>query len=325
MKGLMPLFFLLVLPILSALGEEKTEKAWPRSFAGRPAKIIPLDPDQADARAWETAHFRLLSDDELSPAALQKLAHTVESVPQLLKGLPPGLWNPVRSESKPTIVLCQDEPSFLKGGGKKGTMGYYHRRRNAVLIRADLFLVKPKKGTPASFAMANEDLLVHELVHLGMPWVLAYGRPWLYEGLAEYLAAAHLSDGQYRFDKIGKSIRAHILTYLPRGDDGAVHLPHPADVLALTSRQWTKGWGKGHETLRPYAAALLLVHYQLESPDRRTAFEEHLTALQTHQGFRQAPPELRTDDPGLIAKRLQAFWNLQGLKIRFTRSQQGDQ
>lgn len=305
--------------IALALPAASDERPWPASFQGRPAKIIPLDPNQADANAWQTARFRFLSDQPVNTAALAKFATTIESVPQLLQNLPLDLWTPADTEKKPAIILCKDEWAYLEAGGGQGSMGYYNGRRNEIIIRADVFLNPPLAKPSRLIPKPNEDLLVHELVHLGMHDILRRSRPWFYEGMAEYMAAAHVSGGHYKFHDIERTIRDHIRNYLPPGEDGTILLPAPATLMTTTPKQWSEAVrnARDRDAFRPYAAALLLAHYQLSGRDRRAKVTTYLAELAAYQDFRQPRPTLQTDAPATIAQRLQTFWKPRGLNIRF--------
>ena len=307
--------FLLVL----AFPARAEEPPWPKVFKGPPAKIIPLNTELPDAKAWQTARFRFLSDQPVNTAALRKFAGTIESVPQLLQALPLDLWAPADTQSKPAIILCKDEWAYLEAGGGEGSMGYYNGRKNEVIIRADVFLTPPLAKPSRLIPKPNEDLLVHELVHLGMHRILARSSPWFYEGIAEYMAAAHISGGYYKFHDIERSIRDHIRNYLPPDADGQILLPAPATLMTTTRKQWSEAVRKARDrdAFRPYATALLLAHYQLSSPERRALVTTYLTELTAYQDFRKPRPTLRTDAPDTVARRLQAFWKPRGLNLRF--------
>ena len=191
---------------------------------------------------------------------------------------------------------------------------------NEVVIRADVFLTPPLAKPSRLIPKPNEDLLVHELVHLGMRNILVRSNPWFYEGVAEYIAAAHDTGGRYKFRDIDRSIRDHIRNYLPPGPDGTITLPAPGRLLPSTGAQWMQAVrsAEDRDAFRPYAAALLLVHYQLSSQDRRASTATYLEELAAYQDFRQPLPVLQTDDPAAIATRLRDYWKPRGLNLRFT-------
>ena len=295
------------------------EPVWPKTFQGRPARIIPLDPDNPETNQWQTARFRFLSDQPVNAAALRKFATVIESVPQLLQALPVELWSPADDQEKPAIILCRDEWAFLDAGGSAGAMGYYNGRKNEIIIRADVFLTPPLARPSRLIPKPNEDLLVHELVHLGMHGILARSQPWFYEGVAEYIAAAHDTGGRYRFHDIERSIRDHIRNYLPPAKDGTISLPAPSALMPTTGKEWMLSVknAEGRDAFRPYATALLLAHYHLAGGERRAKLATYLSELDAYRDFRQPLPRLQTDDPATIARRLQAFWKPRGLNLRF--------
>ena len=311
--------FCLLLLALAALAPGE-EAPWPDSFRGRPAKVVPLDAGNPGDLKWQTARFRFLADDPVPPASLQKFATVIESVPELLQALPLEFWSPAKSSEKPAIILCRDEAAFHEAGGGIGGMGYYDGRRNVVIIRADVFLAPPHASPSRLIPKPNEDLLVHELVHLGMHGILIRSKPWFYEGIAEYISAAHAGGGRYEFHDIKRSIRDHIRNSLVPVNDGPIILPAPGPLMELGGKQWMVAMQQAgdYEAFLPYATSLLLVHYQLAGRDRRAQIANYLAELAAHKDFRRPVPTLKTDDPDTIAKRIAAYWKSRGLNIQFS-------
>ena len=313
-SGLLPMV-LAVLPAALA-----ADPALPREFRPTPARIAPIPAPEGTAAAWQTAHFRLFADEDLDRETLQGFATTIESVPQLLESFPLPLWSPP-STVRPLVRLCRDQDRFEDFGGPEGSSGFYDGRKAQILIRADLFLSPPRQGQTRLTAPPDEDLLVHELCHLGMHRILAWGRPWLYEGLAEYFAAAHQGKGSYRFTNSPQLVRDHFRRYLARDQNGQIVLPPLAQVLSKTGKQWVTENKENapEDRYRPYAAALLLVHYHLEGgQERREHLRDHLEALQSYRDPRLPRPVLKTPDPKVIEGQLQKYWSSRGLPLLFT-------
>ncbi len=118
---------------------------------------------------------------------------------------------------------------------------------------------------------------------------------------------------------IERTIRDHIRNYLPPAKDGTITLSAPGTIMQTSPRQWMESVRKaeGRDAFRPYAASLLLVHYQLTSKERRANVATYLAELDAYKDFRQPLPTLNTEDPTTIAKRLQAFWEPRGLNLKF--------
>ena len=315
----------LILIIPRGFGQHE-ENPWPREFRNRPAKIALLDSPEGVATAYQTTHFRLLSDDPLSKALLQRFATVIESVPCLLRQLPLPLWAPPGT-GKPVIRLCRNEHRFQELGGPPGSAGYYNARKQEILIRADIFLDPPRAKPSRLLPRPDEDLLVHELTHLGMHGIIGKSSPWFYEGLAEYMAAGHRSGGNYSFADLDATIRDHIRKHLPPAEDGTITLPIVALVTGRTGQEWTASntRSKGQEVYRPYATALLLVHYHLYGKTRRAEVHRYLEKIAAYRDFRKPLPKLRTIPPTEIQNRLQRYWFPRGLNLKFAESDGTDE
>lgn len=291
---------------------------WPAAFRAPEALVRAIEPPEGTAFAWETAHFRLFADRDIKPAALASFATVIESVPLLLESLPLPLWAPPEGE-KPRIILFHDSLDYHSAGAAVGSTGFYDGRRRRVLIRADVFLNPPVAEPTRLRPRPDEDLLVHELVHLGMHDLLWRTNPWLFEGFAEYFAAAHTGRGIYDFAHMDRAIRDHLRHRLPPDAEGGSTLPALESLVALDAKQWIESARRADERLvyRPYAASLLLVHYHLHGAQRRAALDRHLRALLAHQDRRTPFPQLEGEPPATIEARLAAYWQPRGLAVRF--------
>jgi hypothetical protein len=310
---------LVVLSASRGPGEE-VEKRWPREFRARAAKVVPMEAPAGTTAAYQTAHFRLYSDDPVGKEDLQQFASVIESVPQLLRRLPLPLWAPPGAK-KPVVRLCRNEERFEEAGGPRSSTGYYSGRKQEILIRADIFLNPPRARPSRLQPKPNEDLLVHELTHLGMHGVVAKSPPWFYEGMAEYMAAGHQAGGNYSFHNIDSTIRDHIRNYLPPGKDGSIPFPALGPLMTLNGKQWIDAnkRSEGEDAYRPYAAALLLVHYHLHGKTRREKLRRYLEELAAYKDFRKPRPRLATGPPDEIQERLHRYWFPKGLNLRFVK------
>ena len=301
---------------LPALAEDPNP--WPQKFQAPSAKVISTKASNDVAFAYETANFRLHSDKAIDPARLAKFATVIESVPLLLQAFPLPLWAPPKGE-KPRIILYSDSLDYHSAGGPHGSTGYYDGRRQRVLIRADIFLNPPTAQPTRLLPKPNEDLLVHELTHLCMHDLLWRTSPWFFEGLAEYMAAAHTAGGAYDFTRIDSAIRDHVRRNLPPDEDHLILLPPLQEVLTTTSAQWIEGNKRaaGHAIYRPYAASLLLIHYHLHGTERRKAVDTYLQTALAHRDPRRPRPILDVGSTIDIQSRLTKFWEPRGLPLQF--------
>lgn len=308
-------------PTTSPAAEE--EKPWPKQFRARPAKVLALEPPEGVRAAYQTAHFRLLSDDPIGPESLKRFATIIESIPLILQGFPLPLWAPPgKNGEKPIVRLCGNEISYQLHGGPGRSPGFYSGRKQEIIIRADVFLNPPQVRPSRLRPKPNEELLVHELTHLGMHWILAKSQPWFYEGTAEYVAAAHRGGGNYSFGDMDRSIRDHVRRYLIPGKDGTIPLPALSEVMGKTSKQWsaTNQFAENNDPIRQYAAALLLVHYQFHGKTRRAKVRSYLDRLAAHRDWRVPLPRLTTEPPAEIEARLQRYWFPKGLNLKFAKA-----
>lgn len=307
----------LLILLLSPLRAEEPAP-WPSSVRSQPAKVLPAEPPDGIAFAYESASFRLYSDDAIEPQRLTEFATVIESVPRLLQALPLPLWAPPKGD-KPRIILCRDALHYQSRGGPLGSMGFYNGRQQRVLIRADIFLNPPTARPTRLLPKPNQELLVHELTHLGMHDLLWRTSPWFFEGIAEYLAAAHTGGGNYDFSNIATAIRDRIRLHLPPDAQHRINLPALQTVLTTTSRDWIEGskHAEGHTAYRPYAASLLLIHYTLHGKERRAALETYLRNAAEYRDRRLPLPRLKVGPTSDIEQRLTDFWTPRGLPIQF--------
>jgi hypothetical protein len=292
---------------------------FPDEFEAKPARVIREEAPAGVAFAWRTEHYLFHSDAAIAPEAMKRFATTMEAVPQLLESLPLPLMSQGR-EDPLVIQLCRDAERFESLGGPVGAAGYYDGRRGQVLLRADYFLTPPPMQPTRLQPRPNESLLVHELCHAHMDRIVAVGRPWIYEGLAEYFAAAHVGGGRFRFHDSVSRIRNRVDHRLPPSAAGTTVLPRLAGLTGLSGKQWIEvnQLADPRDTQRPYVGSLLLVHYYLEGgAERRKAFTDHLTALQEFRDWRRPRPEMALNDAPQVEERLQRFWSSRGLQLRF--------
>ena len=68
---------------------------------------------------------------------------------------------------------------------------------------------------------------------------------------------------------------------------------------------------------RSYAAALLMVHYQVHAKERLKGVAAYLDKVHAHRDPRKPAPQLEIDSAATIQSRLATFWRPRGLPIHF--------
>lgn len=307
--------FLLLLPLLTTLSAE--EQQWPTRTQS-PKPILEQLPEKNGAAIWSTTHFIIACEIEISHSRLNDFAQTMESVPWLFKQLPLPLWVPPQ-RTKPVVRLCRDETSFVARGAPVAAAGCYHPHSGEILIRGDLLLNPPQANATRLQPAPNEDLLIHELIHLAMHQYGGRLPTWLVEGLPEYFAACHIRKGRYDFTRGVLLIRQHIEKFYPFNTPPILTIPSPTTLANTSSRQWLKNINLNavEESYRQYASSLLLTHYYLEGgSQRRKELQNYLTQTLASDPHQLAPPLLK--NPKAVGNQLKSFWKQKGLALKFT-------
>lgn len=313
----------LLLTTLTLLGQDKVQsKGWPSSFKpGKKAKIIQVSQGGDNKPfVYHTKHFELRSTKALSRRHLQTFATTAESVPQALARLPlPLLGMPKGGRAK--VLIFPDEDTFVQAGGIVGAAGYYSGRKEAILLRADTFLEPAQSSGSKLPPKADYRLLVHEFVHLCMHRDLAYLPTWFTEGVAEYMAAAHVNNGVYRFNNIASAIRQRVKQCIPQDTD-VITLPKVRETMNFTAKTWQTRIEQGdtRDSYRPYGTSLLLVHTLFHGGEkRRDATRTFLTNIRARKPLSdQVEVLIPSKDRDTIEQRVARYWRPRGLRIKFS-------
>lgn len=318
MRGECSVFRLLLL-LLAPTVVSAQAKPWPLEFKTRPVKLsIAVDATTGN-QIVTTSHFRMVAETEINRPDFARFARVVESVPQLIEKFPLPLWAPT-TRKKVEILLCKDEASFKKAGGSEGAVGWWDGGKGRALIRADYFLAPPRPENSRLQPRPDQDLLVHEMVHMSMGGILWRIPPWFSEGVAEYFAVCHRGDGWYMFRDVESSIRDHLrFAAGANKKDGKFQLLSVEKILNLDHEGWlaTAQDELNGNAYLPYATALLLVHYHFNGGGaRREKVAAHLTKLHGLSN-RTRTPVFPTEDAKVIQERLVKFWGPKGLHLAF--------
>ena len=266
---------------------------------------------------YETRTYQVTSPQEIDPTLLENFILSAESVTLALKAIPLSLFSP-QNKKKALIKIVFDETSYLSAGGAPGTGGFYHGFNNSVIIRWDQLNQRTKHST--LLHRPTFDLLVHELTHLCMGEQIWKMKTWLFEGVAEYLAAAHLNEGRFDFRKIETQIRDHIRKQSAQ-DTEEIPATKINTLLQLSSQDWLNR----NATLAPrtaleaYTSALLLTHYAFHGgSERLERVREYLMDLAEIKFQKEPKPSLfSTNKAAVIEKQIKNYWNTRGLKLIF--------
>ena len=306
----MRLFLLIALNLNLSVARAEPQ---PASSGNQPVLIE----DEAGRRTWHTSRLSIQSTADLSPRDLNRLATVAEATVRAVAAHPLPLFKPP-SDERLRIIILHDDASYVAEGGRIGSAGMYLWRQRCVILHAQhLFRSQPASRLRAE---ADENLIVHELVHLCMHSVPANLPQWLKEGICEYFAAANQGGGRFRFDQPEQSIRRHLRK---RFDPGNPEIPVAPihEIAGLDTRQWSAYLDRLplEEHLHPYATALLLTHYYLHGgPERRSVIQRALEAPATKASTSFDLP-LRERNSKIL-EQLGRYWRPKGLQLRVSSS-----
>jgi len=300
--------FLLTLVAACGLGGLSAQVA-PAADAPRPQA------DEGPLKVWHSARFRIEMETALPPGDLARLARVADATANAVKAHPLPFFAP--PEGRPRIAVFATDAEYVANGGIPGTAGFYQGRgAPRVLIHGGHLSRASHEGATRLPPRMNDDLIVHEIVHLCMHRRNEMLPQWLQEGLAEYFASAHRGDGRFVFTDMDGAIRDHLRTRMSPGDP-KIAVARIDSISGLGNRQWITHLSGLPENDRygAYATALLMTHYHLHGgPQRLEIIRDLLTAPRTRHGPENpvppaAGPELETA--------LFRYWQSRGLAPMF--------
>lgn len=269
-------------------------------------------PDRDGWKVWHTRHFRIESDTPLPHPKVARLAQVADGTLEAVKSHPLPFHSPP-SDRRPLVSVFGGETAYVAAGGVRGSAGLYVARRASVLLLADY--VAPDEATARRFPPGyDEDIVVHELVHLAMHGANPRLPQWFIEGVAEYFACAHEGGGRFRFDTIDPLVADHLRKRF-RSKDSKIPLAHISDIVALRPRSWFDALENlpPEKRYRAYATSLLLAHYHMNGGEERQARIRE--ALQSPP--RRPFPLLDVAEGPEIEEKLIRYWRTKGLILHF--------
>jgi hypothetical protein len=277
------------------------------------AVTLARQPDDKGRQVWHTARFRIDLDLDLAAEDLKRMAQVMETTAQVVKLQKLPIYAP--PAGRPRVAIFARDADYAAAGAPAGTAGYYDWRRACVAIRGTSLVhvaERPSRLTPRN----DEDLVVHELVHLCMHGVNSRMPQWFDEGMAEYLSCGHLGGGRFSFANIDAAIREHLRVRMNPQNPEILLVPL-AGIASLDSQ----GWSAYVESLAPndryraYASALLLTHYYLHGGPERTEW--------LHKALRPEPPEtfrrrkLPSIETAGVEEVIERYWKPKGITPKF--------
>jgi hypothetical protein len=286
-----------------------------------PREIVPgaamLEPqaDRDGLKIWHTRFFQLESGLALRANDLQRLAQVADTTAMAVKAHPLP-WFAPPGGGRPRITIVDGDAAYREQGGTTGTAGFYLGREGRVIVHGGYFLRSPDAARSRLAPRHDEDIVVHELVHLCMHRVNRGLPPWFVEGVAEYFASAHQGAGRFSFGDMDTAIRQHLRVRLSPDDPGIPLLP-VAEVVDLDGRGWLRAILSlpVEERYRGYATSLLLAHYQLHGGEKR--LEVVRRALAAAPEARRPPEWIAEDDRATTQQALLRYWKPKGLTLEF--------
>ncbi len=238
---------------------------------------LTAQPEASGRQVWHTANFRIDLDLPLAADELKRVAQVIETTAWVVKHYPLPLYSPPPGRCR-VAIYARDE-DYTAAGAPGGTAGYYSGWRQCVFIRG-ASLVPTGDGRHRLLPRHDEDLVVHELVHLCTHGVNRRMPQWFVEGIAETFACAHLGGGRFSFANQDVAVREYLRARMsPRNP--VVTMSPLKDLVGLDDRTWQDYQRAlpAADRFRPYASSLLLTHYYLHgSPERLEWLRAKLTA-----------------------------------------------
>jgi hypothetical protein len=301
-------FLLFAVPLLAAAAP------LPREVVPQ-AAVLEEQPDEGGRKVWNTRFFRIDSDMELPRNQLLRLAQVADTTAIAVKGYPLPLFAPPEG-LRARIAIHGDPAEYVKAGGFHGSAGFYIARQSVVLVRGD-FLMNPGDPSRALLpANYDEDILVHELVHLCMHRQNAGLPQWLVEGLAEYFACAHSGGGRFAFGDMDKSVRDHLRARLSP-QDPKIPAIQISEICFVDSRGWLRLVESlpQEERYQAYAGSLLLAHCYLHGGTKRFEALEQFLRLPPRE--RKGGAFLPQDAAEKTQEGIVRYWQPRGLGVNF--------
>jgi len=218
-------------------------------------------------KAYETPHYRFVSDVELAPSLIKEYSTAFEGTFHALKMLPLKLNpSPPADEGRFEVRLFRSRQEYLRSGGPEGSGGVYMTTNQRILVPLESLGVRDQGNKVAiDRRRGDSSTLVHEITHQVMHEWLEVLPIWFVEGIAEYMSAVPLKDGQFTFRDIDRGLTDYLANgyRIEKNSKGIynVDLALPGDLMSLSHRDWNAAVASGNLAGLNYRSAMLLIYY----------------------------------------------------------------
>lgn len=268
-----------------------------------------------DRETWRSEHFEIVVHGTVKPDEVKKIAVIAETTHWLLRQQSLPLAAPA-SEDRALVEVFTDSVAYVRAGGIAESAGCYLTRPPRLLLDGSHYFASAFRAGRRLPAAQNEDLVVHELVHLCMHGHMGIVPQWVTEGVAEYFSCMHSQGGNFVFTQLEFQIRDHIRVRAP-ASPAQIPVTAVGKVAAFHSRDWLDFMRQlpAEDRQQPYATALLLVHYYMHGgKERRLEFAQMLEKSLQQQRRR---PLTFAIDADKTSSALMPFWKEKGLPLRW--------
>ena len=284
-----------------------------------PAKVVPLkvllepQADHAAGKLWYTQHFAVATFGEASLDDVKKIAVIAETTLWVVQQHPIGLAL-LPDVPRANIEIYADTKSYETAGGYVGTAGFYEGRKQRVMINGSHYFgaaLRAGRGLPPA---TDEDILVHELVHLCMHGHIGRLPAWFTEGVAEYFACMHTSGGNFSFAQVDQVLCDHLRVRYA-ADAPKILLRPVEEIAALSSSNCLEYVVRlpEQERYHAYATGLLMTHFYINGgKERRDLLMQQLRLSAEKRFLRIVDIPI---DAAAISKALPPYWREKGLQL----------
>jgi len=232
-------------------------KTWPVQTYAPIVEVATLP----EARRYQTEHFDLLSEHDVSPEFLAAAASVLEGTLKAIEALPFDI------RPKPPTGLDRFATVFNAPDNLKARIANRYRihpeephhgaylGRQGVLLASYAAFGGVKNGERVVLDPTMEvdpSTLTHELSHQIMDGMLRTFPHWFNEGLSEYIAMIPNSGGNFRFNEAEAGLKAALKN---RYHAEAPEMIHPRDIITMDN---PSPWDT---SLDGYRSTMLFIYY----------------------------------------------------------------
>lgn len=241
-------------------------------------------------KAYETPHYRFVSDVELAPSLIKEYSTAFEGTFHALKTLPLKLNpSPPAEEGRFEVRLFRSRQEYLNAGGPEGSGGVYITTNQRILVPLSSLGVRDQGNKVAiDRRRGDSSTLVHEITHQVMHEWLEVLPIWFVEGIAEYMSAVPLKEGQFTFRDIDRGMTDYLTNSygIEKNSKGIydVDVALPGDLMSLSHREWNAAVAAGRSAGLNYRSAMILIYYFIHLDNGQADASTLVAYLQNARG-----------------------------------------